>query len=94
MRKRDRVIGYPLTDPNIQVIERAGFDPDQDFPGLENRERNVFKRELFRTAVLMEGDGFHGLLEQEFSFRHHHGLPPHLDLLNRIIIREHLDRNP
>ena len=37
MRKRDRVIGYPLTDPNIQMIERTGFDPDQDFPGLGNR---------------------------------------------------------
>ena len=60
MRKRDRVIGYPLTDPNIQVIERTGFDPDKDFPGLKNGDRNVFKRELFRAAVSIEGDGFHG----------------------------------
>ena len=97
MRKRDRVIGNTLADPNVQVIQRTGFDPDQDFPGRKRWGRNVLTRELFRAAVSMEGDCFHGeevRLKQEFSFGHHDGLSAYFDLLDGIVIGEHLDGNP
>ena len=68
---------------------------DDGFHGQDVRLRfaNLTYRAPLTSILSHKGRG--GLLlEQELSFRHHHGLPPYLDLLNRIIIGEHLDRNP
>jgi hypothetical protein len=59
VRERKRNTGQTAANPEVEMIERARFDADEDFVGLDGGLRNVDKFENFRRTVLFENDGFH-----------------------------------
>jgi hypothetical protein len=59
VRKRDGNAGKPAADPQVEVVERAAADADEDFAGAEFGFGCVGVAEDFGTAVVVEEDGFH-----------------------------------
>lgn len=59
MRERHRIGRAPLPDPDVQMVQRAGFDLNQDFIRSDHRIRNIFVDQLLRPTVLLENDGLH-----------------------------------
>jgi hypothetical protein len=44
---------------NVDEVETARFDLDARFAGLRLRNRNVLVGQNFRTAVIVNSNGFH-----------------------------------
>jgi hypothetical protein len=59
VREGERNAWQTLADPEVEMIERAGFDAHKNFVGLDCRLRNIDEFENVRRTVLLENDGFH-----------------------------------
>src|SRR5258706_9154361 len=60
VRQRDLDPRQTAAYPHVEMIQRAGAHFDQDFVGFDLRIGDLGNLENFRTAVLFEGDCFHG----------------------------------
>jgi len=61
MGQLDSIRGNPLADPEVEVIDGTGFDPDEDFAGAWGGIWDVSVFKNVRTAVSPENDCFHAL---------------------------------
>ncbi len=59
LRHRHFDAGYASSKKNVEVINRCGFDFDQDLAAARFRVRRVFVMENFGPAVLVKNDCFH-----------------------------------
>ena len=59
MRQGNLVARYPLPNPDIQMVQRAGLDADEHFVRLDLRLGPVLVLQLLRPAVFVEDNGFH-----------------------------------
>ncbi len=51
--------GSPIADKEIEMVQRAGTDPDENLILAQLRIRNVFVLQYLRTAEFMNADCFH-----------------------------------
>jgi len=51
--------GKPTADPEVEMIEGAGANTDEDFVTAKLRLRNIGEAENGRVTVFLEDDGFH-----------------------------------
>jgi len=61
MRERNRNAGEPAAHPEVQVVERAGVDADQNFSEAKFGWVYFGVAEDIGAAVAVEEDGFHEL---------------------------------
>jgi len=59
VRERDWYTGKAAAYPQVEVIERAGVYPDEDFAVTEFGLGNVGVAENVGAAVVVKEDGFH-----------------------------------
>ena len=59
VRQRNRHIGQAAAHPEIKMIQRASFDPNEDIIRAQRWLRRVFEFEHARPAVLMKNDCLH-----------------------------------
>jgi hypothetical protein len=59
MRQYQGIGRIPLTDPKIQVVEGAGFRPNQNLPRTDRRCRKILIRKLVRATMFTKDDSFH-----------------------------------
>ena len=67
--------GQPLAHPQIQVVQGAGFHPDQHLVFAQLRVGNVFVAQNFRTAEFVNADGFHDELSRSEVCKRNHQTP-------------------
>src|SRR6266850_121799 len=59
VRQRNRHAMDAETNPEIEMIQRAGFHPNKDLAGANDWVRHVFVFQYFRPAVLMKNNRLH-----------------------------------
>ena len=52
--------GQTFADPQIDVVQGAGFDPDENLVPARLGIGHIFVAQNFRTTEFMDADGFHG----------------------------------
>ena len=65
MRKGNLHALHAAALPEIQVIERAGADPDQGFARAGDRIGGIFVAKDLRSSVGMKPDGLHSVPGRE-----------------------------
>jgi len=59
MRKRHRIGGTALPDPDVEMVQGAGFDPHQHFIDADRRHRHLLILQLPRPAMFVEHHCIH-----------------------------------
>src|SRR6185369_16968435 len=82
-------------DPEIDVIQGAGFDPDQNLVLTRPGIGHVLIAQNFRTTEFMDANGLHGSSEMKSNYHRRISKSPPISMLDIYSARrDHTDGRP